>query len=83
MHDPRTTHWMAVKRILRFRKGTITHGLRFHQGTFTISLYSDADWAGDPDDWRSTSSYAIFIGPNLISWNAKKATHGIQVKHKI
>ena len=50
-----------------FLKGTITHGLHFRRGTFDVIVYSDVDWARDPDDQRSTSGYAIFIGPNLIS----------------
>lgn len=31
------------------------------------STYSDADWAGCPDTWRSTSGYAVFLGDNQVS----------------
>ena len=40
--------------------------------SLNIIAYTDADWAGDPNDKRSTSGYAFFLGSNLISWNAKK-----------
>lgn len=38
----------------------------------TLSAYSDADWAGDHLNRRSTTSYCVYLGPNLVSWSAKK-----------
>jgi histone deacetylase 1/2 len=37
-----------------------------------VSAFSDADWVGCPDDRRSTRGFVVFLGPNLISWCAKK-----------
>jgi hypothetical protein len=34
--------------------------------------FCDADWAGCKDDRRSTSSFVIYMGANLLSWGAKK-----------
>ncbi|CAL2270230.1 unnamed protein product [Prunus armeniaca] len=72
MHQPRESHLGAVKRILRYLKGTLEHGLWFQQGSTHLHAYFDADWAGCPIDRRSTSGYCVFFGSNLISWSAKK-----------
>jgi histone deacetylase 1/2 len=68
LHAPTTSHWMAVKRILRYVKDTINVGTTFQQSSSTrLSAFSDADWAGCLDDRRSTGGFTIFIGPNLVS----------------
>jgi histone deacetylase 1/2 len=73
LHAPTTVHWTAVKRILRYLRGTISLGLRLSRSSSTIiSAFSDADWAGCPDDRRSTGGFAVYLGSNLISWNARK-----------
>ena len=73
MHAPKNSHLAAVKRILRYLKGTLGLGLSFRASSdFSLTAYSDADWAGCPDDRRSTTGSCIFLGPNLISWSSKK-----------
>ncbi|GFZ16754.1 hypothetical protein Acr_26g0000240 [Actinidia rufa] len=69
MSAPRSTHYAAVLRILRYVKGTLFHGLHFYsQSSLQLYAYSDADWAGDPTDRRSTTSFCFFLGDSLISW---------------
>nr|XP_020177285.1 uncharacterized mitochondrial protein AtMg00810-like [Aegilops tauschii subsp. strangulata] len=73
MHDPREQHLALVKRILRYVRGSHTHGLHIARSpALDLVAYSDADWAGCPDTRRSTSGYAIFLGDSLVSWSSKR-----------
>ena len=73
MHSPTTTHWQAVKRILRYLKSTIYHGISLQPSTdLSLTCYTDADWAGCLDDRKSTSGHYCFLSPNLISWSCTK-----------
>jgi hypothetical protein len=73
MHAPRDSHLVALKRILRYVRGTLHLGLQLHRSSIEeLTAYSDADWAGCPDTRKSTSGYAVFLGANLISWSSKR-----------
>ena len=73
MHRPSTTHWSAVKRILRYLKGTLNHGIFLRKNTsLHLHAFADADWAGNFDDRTSTSGYIVFLGATPISWSSKK-----------
>jgi histone deacetylase 1/2 len=73
LHAPKTVHWAAVKRILRYLKSDTGIGLKIRKSrSMLISAFSDSDWAGSLDDRRSTGGFAIYLGSNLISWNARK-----------
>uniref|UniRef100_A0A803NUD0 Reverse transcriptase Ty1/copia-type domain-containing protein n=1 Tax=Cannabis sativa TaxID=3483 RepID=A0A803NUD0_CANSA len=74
MHNPGKQHMDAVTRILRYLKLAPGKGILFSRKTEeqTIDVYTDADWAGDKNDMRSTSGYFTFVGGNLVSWRSKK-----------
>lgn len=66
-----------MKRILRYLKGTLHHGLLLQpasiHATLSIRGFSDADWGADPDDRKSTSGSCIFLDRILISrWSKKQ-----------
>ncbi|GJY86339.1 ribonuclease H-like domain-containing protein [Tanacetum coccineum] len=49
MYDPYKPHLATLKRILRYVRGTLDHGLQLHVTTTTqLTAYTDADWAGCP-----------------------------------
>jgi histone deacetylase 1/2 len=73
LHAPTTVHWSAVKRILRYVRGTTSLGLKLvKSNSMMVSTFSDADWAGCIDDRRSTGGFAVYLGDNLVSWTARK-----------
>lgn len=62
-----------MKRILRYIKGSYDIGLHIQKSDSTLlSVFSDADWAGCPDDRRSTGGFTVFFGSNPVSWSSKK-----------
>ena len=75
MHKPTTTHWTAAKRVLRYLAGTYTSDIFLSRfSNLSLHAYSDADWAGNKDDYTSTGAYVVFLGQHPISWSAKKQT---------
>ncbi|XP_060211974.1 secreted RxLR effector protein 161-like [Lycium barbarum] len=67
------SHFTTVKRIIRYLVGTTNHGLWYPStNNFTLKGLSDADFAGDKDDRKSTSDTCQLLGKSLISWNSKK-----------
>jgi hypothetical protein len=71
--DPKESHLIAVKRILRYLNGTRDLGLWYpKKSTLTLCGYSDADFAGYKVDRKSTSGCCQFLGSSMISWHSKK-----------
>jgi hypothetical protein len=73
LHAPTTHHWSVVKRILPYLCGTCGLGLKINRSmSLLLSDFLDADWAGNIDDCHSTGGLAVFLGPNLVTWSARK-----------
>lgn len=70
--NPGLQHWMAIKQIIRYLKRTIEQGIIYNGSDNTISTgYSDADWAGDQDD-RKSSGYIMLMCDRLVSLASRK-----------
>nr|GFC48045.1 hypothetical protein [Tanacetum cinerariifolium] len=66
-------HLKEVKRIFRYLRGTVNTGLWYTKDFgFELTGFSDADYAGCKDSFKSTSSGAQFLGEKLVSWSTKK-----------
>lgn len=73
MHSPTQTHWQALKRVLRYLKGTIHHGLFLKKGSsLDLKAFSDSDWGGVSNGGRSTTAYILYLGSNIISWRSAR-----------
>ncbi|MBN8138635.1 hypothetical protein J0J21_23190, partial [Vibrio vulnificus] len=61
--NPKESHLISVKRILRYLRGTIELGIWYPKFTsFDLIGYTDADFAGCKIDRKSTSGACHFLG---------------------
>ncbi|KAK2426394.1 hypothetical protein QL285_025068 [Trifolium repens] len=66
MQAPTVTHKQALKRILRYLKSTISHGLHLTKSlNKSLIGFCDADWAGDSLDRKSTGNCTIINGSRI------------------
>ncbi len=73
MSNPSPSHWELVQGIFRYLSKTLHYGLHFPAGTGSaLCAFSDADWAGDKSDRKSTSGFAVFVGECLVSSSSSK-----------
>ena len=70
MHDPLELHLHALKRNLCYIHGILDHVQLHVSPTSDLRAYFDAAWGGCHVSRRSTSSYCVFLGDNLISWSS-------------
>ncbi len=68
---PGERHWVAVKRVLRYVKGSLNAKLTYSRemGEKVVG-FTDADWAGDHDSRKSTAGYVFLLG-GAVSWRSK------------
>jgi hypothetical protein len=75
MSQPRQTHWIVAKHVLRYLRGTVGHGLRYTSSIdMRLQGYTDSDWAGSAVDRKSTSGCCFTLGSAMVSWCSRKQT---------
>lgn len=70
--NPGPSHWGAVKRLMRYIKGTCDYKLTYGTSNENLKGFSDADWASDLDERKSTTGYIFTIFGGAISWSSKR-----------
>lgn len=77
MDKPQECHLTVVKRVMRYIKGTVDHGVLMVRQKKTITYaevygYTDFDFSGDQDEKKSIVDYIFMIEGILISWSSRK-----------
>ncbi|KAI0491778.1 hypothetical protein KFK09_026038 [Dendrobium nobile] len=72
MHNPTDSDHQALKRLLRYLKGTQNLCDPIKPGDLNVTAYSDVDWATDLANRKSISNFCTYLDNNLISWSVKK-----------
>ena len=69
--NPIKQHWTALRRILRYLKGTLDNGLIYGTDkSLTLEPWTDSSWGDDPNDSRSTHGYVFKLAGGLIAWKS-------------
>ena len=79
LDSPGKDAWAATQHLLEYVHNTHHYSIRYTRPSDTDLLkitgllqgYSDADWAGQVDDRRSTSGYVFFMAGGPVSWQSK------------
>ena len=73
MQEPRTEHWEATLRVVRYLKGTPGQGILLSADCdLTLQGWCDSDWAACPVTRRYLTSWLVFFGQSPVSWKTKK-----------
>ena len=60
--NPGQAHWKAVKRILRYLKGTANYTICYQGRDLRLMGYTDTDWGGDLDEREANLCSFIYNG---------------------
>ncbi|KAG8479389.1 hypothetical protein CXB51_029761 [Gossypium anomalum] len=78
MHCCNVQHFQAAKRVLRYIKGNLSHGLLFSKAAeLKLKGYTDSDWASSKDNMKSTLGYAFTLGTamSLVAQSTAEAEY--------
>ena len=76
MHASSEMHFMKVKKVLRYIKGTQKLGVWYTKGSNVHLIdYIDSDWGGSLDNIKRTSRYIFSLGSRVISFYNQSKVH--------
>ncbi|CAH9068398.1 unnamed protein product [Cuscuta epithymum] len=71
-HNPSGDHWTALRRLLRYLRGTMNYGIFYRGLPAVLEGYSDANWVSDSDEIKSNTGYIFTLGGGAIMWKSTK-----------
>ena len=72
--NPNRENWIALNRILKYLKWTISYELMYFGLPTVLEGYSDANWISDSDETKSTSGFIFTLSGGAVSWKSFKQT---------
>ena len=71
--NPGNAHWIAAKKVMRYLQRTKSYMLVYQRREdLELVGYCDADFAGCPDDRKSTSGFVFLMASGAVSWKSVK-----------
>ena len=75
MSDPGKEHWLALKWIIKYLKGSVSVGLFFGGGAWSegddaLEGFCDSDYAANLDNRKSQSGYIFTLFGTAVSWKS-------------
>ena len=70
MAKPSKKHMVAAKHTLRYLAGTTDFSITYKRGGFKLAAFSDSNWANNPDNGKSTSSYLTMLANAPLSFKS-------------
>ena len=72
--NPGDVHWLVVERVMRYLKGTVSHGLHYTRYSMVLEGYSDSNWISDGDEMKVISGFVFILDTGVVSWKSCKHT---------
>ncbi|GJV89252.1 ribonuclease H-like domain, reverse transcriptase, RNA-dependent DNA polymerase [Tanacetum coccineum] len=73
MQEPKEQHMKAIKKVLRYVKGTKDYGITYkHNGGNKIYGYSDSSYGVNTQEGKGTTGIIFYYGESPISWSTQK-----------
>ena len=72
--SPNQDHWVAIRRVLKYLRGTSDYCLCYSRFQNVLEGFGDANWISDSNEMKSTSRYVFTLRGGAVPWKSSKQT---------